>query len=151
MTGVLIAAAAIVLITVTVFVSQINVDQPAQDDPYKNWNKSGPFNINQFEYQIGELIFISVNGLRPNDVGSIVFILPNGTTTYLAIPFDGNAKPVFNQYFKPAISKARQICDINDLVGEWTVLFNGTDYAPINFKILNETERGEEHNFSRIC
>lgn len=152
--GISIVAAVIIAMTIAItFVGPIEIIKPQekQKDPYEGWNRSGPFNINKFEYKIGENIFISVDGLQPTDVGSMSFTLPNGTTTYLSIPFDGSVKMAFNQYFKPSISKARHICSVDDLIGEWTVDFKGTDYNRINFKILNETLIGEESYFTKVC
>ena len=149
----IVAAVVTALITTIVFVGPIEITKPQEKekDPYDGWNTSGPFNINKFEYKLGSNIFISVDGLKTTDAGTMSFILPNGTTTYISIPFDGGTKTAFNQYFKPGISKARHICSVDDLVGEWTVKFQGTDYKPIKFKILNETLVGEESYFERVC
>lgn len=120
-------------------------------DPLENWNRSGPFAINSFQYKLGENIFVTVNGLAPNDVGKIIFGLPNGTTIYSTVPFDGAAKPEFNTYFTPSLSKAKKICSVNDIVGEWLVVFKDTRYEPITFKIINETIDGSGTSFERVC
>ena len=145
------AAVAIAMIVVIVYVGPIDISKPQEDDPFKDWNRSGHFAINKHEYKIGENIFISVNGLGPLDVGNMGFILPNGTTTYIAIQFDGSLKPQFNQYFEPGISKARMICSVSDILWEWTVVFKQTKYKPLKFKIINETLPGEEYQFQRVC
>jgi len=150
--GISIAVAIVVaLITAIIFVDPIDISPPPPEDKYEGWNRSGPFAISNFEYKIGENIFIVADNLKLDDVGSMVFVMPNGTTKYIVIPFDGMEKSGFNQYFKPSLSKNRKICDTNDLVGEWSVVFQGTDYRPIKFNIINETLRGEESVFSRIC
>ena len=100
---------------------------------------------------IGENVFLAVGGLTTSDVGSAVFVLPNGTTKYISIQFDGAQKSGFNQYFKPSISKARSICSITDIVGEWTIIFQGTEYQPLKFRILNETIPSEIGNFQQVC
>jgi hypothetical protein len=133
------------------FVGPIDISTPKKEDEFKNWNRSGPFAINKFEYRVGDNIFLAVNGLTPNDIGSATFVLPNGTTKYISIPFDGTQKSGFNQYFKPSISKARSICTINDIVGEWTIIFQGTEYDPLKFRILNETIPSEIGNFQQVC
>lgn len=139
------------LITAIIFVGPIDVSPPLPKDEYEGWNRSGPFAINKFEYKIGENIFIVANNLKPDDIGNVVFVMPNGTTKYIAIPFDGMEKSGFNQYFKPSLSKNKKICDTNDLIGEWFAVFQGTNYKSIKFNILNETLQGEESIFSRIC
>jgi hypothetical protein len=139
------------LVVAIIYVGPIDVAKPQEKDEFEGWNRSGPFAINKHQYKLGENIFVITEGLRQNDVGSMDFILPNGTTKYLSIPFDGTDKTTFNQYFKPSISKVRKICSIDDLVGEWTVTFRGTNYKPITFELLNETLTGEETLFQRVC
>jgi len=147
----LIAALAISVIATIVFVGPIDVSTPEKESEFIDWNRSGPFAINEHEYTIGENIFIAVEGLTAMDVGNAVFLLPNGTTQYMAIPFDGTQKSGFNQYFKPSISKTRNICSTDDIIGEWTVVFQGTQYDPLRFRILNETLTQEQGNFQRVC
>jgi hypothetical protein len=148
--GIVCLIIALVIIAIT-YVGPVNISAPKVEDEFKNWNRSGPFAINKFEYRIGDSIFITVNGLTPNDVGSAIFVLPNGTTKYISIPFDGSKKSEFNQYFKPTISKARLICSVDDIIGEWTIVFKGTEYSPIKFRMLNETIPEEIGDFQRVC
>jgi hypothetical protein len=146
--GVVVAVVAVAI----VFVGPIDVSIPKQEvEEFKNWNRAGPFAINKKEYMIGENVFIAVGPLRPSDVGNIVFVMPNGTTKYISIPFNGMEKSDFNQYFKPSISKGRGICSVDDLIGEWTIVFTQTDYEPIKFRILNKTIPTEIALFERVC
>ena len=147
----LIAALAVSVIATMVFVGPIDVSTPEKESEFIDWNRSGPFAINEHEYIIGENIFIAVEGLTPLDVGNAVFVLPNGTTKYIEIPFDGAEKSSFNQYFKPSVSKNRKICSTDDIIGEWTVVFQGTQYDPLRFRILNDTLSGEHGYFQRVC
>jgi len=139
-----------ILLTIA-FVGPIDVSTPKKDDEFKDWNRSGPFAINKLEYRIGDNVFFAVNGLSLNDIGNAIFVLPNGTTKYISIPFDGTQKSGFNQYFKPSISKARSICSVNDIIGEWTIIFEGTEYEPLKFRILNDTIPTEIGNFQQVC
>jgi hypothetical protein len=145
------SALAIVIVLAILFVGPIDISPVKKESEFKNWNRSGPFAINKYEYKTGENLFIAVEGLAPSDVGNAVFVLPNGTTKYISIPFDGSQKSGFNQYFKPAISKGRHICSTDDIIGNWTVVFQGTQYKPLKFKILNETIPTEQGNFQRVC
>lgn len=147
----IVVVVSISIILAVSFIGPIDISAPKKVDEFKNWNRSGPFAINKFEYRIGDNIFMAVDGLAINDVGNIIFVLPNGTTKYISIPFDGAKKSGFNQYFKPSISKTRNICSINDIVGEWTVVFQGTEYQPLQFRILNETIPSEIGNFQQVC
>ncbi|MBI5146267.1 MAG: hypothetical protein HZA84_03505 [Thaumarchaeota archaeon] len=139
-----------IIIGAAVFTSP-KLEKTEPKDPLENWNRSGPFAINKFQYRLGESIFVTVNGLAPNDAGKIIFGLPNGTTVYSTVPFDGAVKSEFNTYFAPSLSKARKICSVNDIVGEWFVVFKDTKYKPITFRIINETTDGSASSFERIC
>lgn len=147
----LVCALIVSIATVIIFVEPINVSTSKEKNEFKDWIRSGPFSINKSEYRIGENIFIRVDGLTTDDVGNSIFVLPNGITKYISIPFDGTIKSGFNQYFEPGISKNRKICSVEDLVGEWTVVFQGTEYESLKFRIINETLPGEVGTFERIC
>jgi hypothetical protein len=151
--GISVASAVVAALAIAIiYVGPIDVAKPPQGkDEFEGWNRSGPFAINKYQYKLGENIFVIAEGLSPADIGNMVFVMPNGTTRYITIPFDGSDKTDFNQYFKPAISKARKICSIDDLVGNWTVVLSGTNYEPIRFEFLNETLRGDEALFERVC
>ena len=135
----IIACIVIAVIIGAIVFTSLKLEKAEPKDPFENWNRSGPFAINKAQYKLGESIFVSVNGLSSNDVGKIIFGLPNGTTVYSTIPFDGAIKSEFNSYFIPALSKARKICSVNDIVGEWLVVFRDTRYKPMTFEIINKT------------
>lgn len=139
------------IILAMIFVGPVDVSTPKKEDEFKDWNRSGPFAVNELEYRVGDNVFFVASDLTINDIGNAVFVLPNGTTKYISIPFDGTQKSGFNQYFKPSISKARAICSVNDIIGEWTIIFQGTDYQPLKFRILNETIPTEIGNFQQVC
>ncbi|PBO84739.1 MAG: hypothetical protein COA77_07820 [Thaumarchaeota archaeon] len=107
----------------------------------REWRASGPFQIDRSEYAIGEKIFIRMGGLQIGEKGDIAVMRPlNDTHTkfYLSIPFDETKNPTFNQYFEPAISKNRGICSVDDLDGTWFLVFRGTEYLNLEFKINKE-------------
>ena len=139
------------VITVLVFVRPIDMTPPRKESDFKDWNRSGPFAINKKEYKIGENIFLIAEGLAPADKGKIIFVFPNVTRQYFSLPFDSEQKSTFNYYFKPMLSKSKKICSTDELIGEWTILFKGTDYKPIKFRILNDTMQTEVGSFQKIC
>ncbi len=120
----------------------------------REWVTSGPFQIDRSEYVLGENIFIRIGQLEPTEKGQIVFLRPlNNThhTVYITIPFDG-ADPPFNQYFTPDLSKSKGICSIEDIAGEWHVIFRGTNYESIKFTLSDRIFLpGEEPRFEPIC
>ena len=115
---------------------------------------SGPFTIDNSEYFLGEKIFITVEGLEQNEKGQMIFFRPlNGTswTNYTTMSFDGSAKEQFNLYFQPQLSEMKNICSVNDLVGDWKVKFIGTEFPDMNFKIINQTASYDNRTFEPVC
>ena len=107
----------------------------------REWITSGPFQIDRSQYAIGEKIFIVIGGLDVNEKGQIAVMRPLNDThysVYLTIPFDGAAKPAFNYYLEPQISKIRGICSVDDIIGKWVMIFRGTDYPNLNFEITKD-------------
>ena len=70
---------------------------------------------------------------------------------YIGIEFDGAKKQNVNRYFKPRLSEFKEICSRDDLVGEWKAVFEGTQYADIDFKIINQTASWDERTFNPVC
>ncbi|MBI5859289.1 MAG: hypothetical protein HZB73_00830, partial [Nitrosarchaeum sp.] len=86
-------------------------------------------------------------GLNENDKGQIAFMRQLNEThysVYLAIPFDGAAKPEFNYYLEPHILKDKGICSVDDIIGKWAVVFRGTDYPNLYFEITKDVVPGTD-------
>ena len=88
--------------------------------------------------------------LQPNEKGEIQFIRPSGDI-YRSIPFDGQIRTDFNQYFTPFPSADLKVCSSDDLVGNWFVKFQGTSHESIQFEIKSEYLAGEEYKFIDDC
>ena len=115
---------------------------------------SGPFSIDKGEYNLGEKIFISVDDLKEEDKGKVIFFRPLNNTSwsnYITMDFDGTNKTQFNLYFEPKLSELKKICSTNELAGTWVVKFIGTEYSDINFEILNQTSSWNERTFDPVC
>ncbi|MEK6931872.1 MAG: hypothetical protein AABZ37_06830, partial [Thermoproteota archaeon] len=94
----------------------------------REWQTSGPFQIDRKEYAIGEKIFIVIGGLNASEKGQIAVMRPLNAThdsIYLTIPFDGAVKHEFNYYLEPKISKIRGICSVDNIIGNWVMVFRG--------------------------
>jgi hypothetical protein len=118
------------------------------------WVRSGPFEIDKDQYNIGEKIFLTTRNLLPEDKGEIQFLRPINDTdhkTYIKIPFDGMAKEQFNYYFEPRFNEMRGLCSIEDITGNWIVKFSGTQYEDMNFKILSQPSSWDERTFEPVC
>ena len=138
--GIPIIVGIIVIVAVAAVVS-FYISQKSDDEPKQQWIVSGPFAINKPQYRLGENVFMTVNGLHPNEVGNIWVISPQNKTL-TNIPFNGTAKDHFNYYFKPDVGKRSRIATTEELIGKWIVVFEGVGYQPLNFEIINQTLPG---------
>ena len=120
----------------------------------REWIESGPFKIDRSEYILGEKVFFTIGPLTPMEKGQIAFLNPLNSThynVYLTYPFDGSNKATSNLYFEPSLSKTKGICDISQLVGEWRVVFRGTDYENLEFTVNDQIMPGDEEDFEPVC
>jgi len=104
----------------------------------REWISSGPFQVDRSEYAIGESIFIRMGGIEENEKGQIAIYRPLNAThhkIYFTISFDGEDKSASNTYITPQINSKRGICSTDDLKGDWFMVFRGTEYPNIDFKI----------------
>ncbi len=118
------------------------------------WITSGPFQVDRSEYILGEKVFVRIGGLGFEEKGQIAFLRPLNSThysVYLTIPFDGANKPAFNYYFEPALAKFKELCTVDDLIGDWRVVFQGTDYANLEFKITKDILPGAADKYEPVC
>jgi hypothetical protein len=119
------------------------------------WVKSGPFELDKPQYNMGEKIFLSTTNLLPEDKGIAKFLRPINDDTdyevYMQVPFDGMAKNQFNYYFEPRFNAFRGLCSMDDIAGNWKVEFNGTQHEDINFVILAQSSSWDDRTFEPIC
>ena len=134
------------------------IEKTSNEEQYKpkprEWITSGPFQIDRSEYLLGEKIFLVIGGLEYNEKGQVAFLRPLNSThysVYLTIPFDGAKKNAFNYYLEPVLSKTKEMCTTEDIVGNWTVVFRGTDYPNIDFRIIDKILPGDEDKFEPVC
>ena len=156
--GIIIVIAGIIVIT---------NQETTEEQIEVQWRHSGPFAIEKYEYYLGEKIFLTVQNIPKDVSGEAVFfrsvIIPNVLESdgisrdmnagkkYIEIEFDGAKKQDFNRYFEPRLSEFKEICSRDDLVGEWKAVFEGTQYADIDFKIINQTASWDERTFNPVC
>ena len=120
----------------------------------REWITSGPFQIDRSEYILGEKIFLRIGDLPHDTKGQVAFLRPLNDThnsVFITVPFDGTKKSAFNYYVEPQLSKTRGYCTINDFLGDWTVVFRGTDYQNLKFEIIEEILPGSEDSFKPVC
>jgi len=120
----------------------------------REWQTSGPFQIDRSEYLLGEKIFIRIGGLNPDEKGQIALLRPLNAThssVWQTIPFDGMKKNEFNYYTQPVLSALTDVCTVDDILGEWIVVFRGTNYPNLKFEVVNKTLPGEEDSYVPVC
>ncbi len=134
-------------------IEKTNLENEYSPKP-REWITSGPFQIDRSEYILGEKIFVRVGGLSSEEKGQIAFLRPLNDThqkVYMTIPFDGTDGNAFNRYLQPQLSKNNGFCTVDDFVGEWRVVFRGTEYANLTFKITEDILPGDESSFEPVC
>ena len=144
--------AGIIIAVVIAVVAGLYITQKP-DEPNPSWVVSGPFAISKPQYKLGESVFMTVNNLKPNEIGNIWIVTPQNKT-FVMIPFNGTAKDHFNYYFRPDVSKPLGISTTDELVGKWQVIFDLIKYDPLSFEITNQTipgfVPGEETRIERL-
>jgi hypothetical protein len=129
-------------------------EETSKNEIVEKWVKSGPFEIDKAQYNLGEKIFLSTTNLLPEDKGIVQFLRPLNDThhrQYIKIPFDGMEKTQFNYYFEPRFNQYTGICSMEDLTGNWMVKMVGSQYEDINFEILAKTSSWDDRTFEPIC
>ena len=147
---------------------EFNSEKEREGVPWREG--SGPFQIEKYEYYLGEKIFMNAVDIPADASGEIILFRPvadgvnkipkeydgipgeliSAKVKYMAIPFDGKEKQNFNKYFEPRFNEWKGICSTNDLVGEWVMTFSGTQYEPIHFTVLSETMPGDTRTFEPL-
>ena len=127
------------------------------DNPYvpikREWITSGPFSIDRSEYVLGEKIFINIGYLDKNTKGEMIFVQKTNNTHYYEykkIIFDGS-KPQQNFYLGFNLNSARGVCSSDMFVGDWAVIFEGTDFESLKFKVKNQIIPGMENQYEPVC
>jgi hypothetical protein len=118
----------------------------------KEWQSSGPFQIDRSKYAVGEKIFLSVYELEFDEKGQIDIMRPVNATHQVvwdSIPFDGSRKSNFDFYFEPRIERHSVFCSVDDLIGKWSLVLRGTNYANLDFEIDKRVVSGT--NIEPIC
>jgi hypothetical protein len=133
------------------------MENEKSDNPHipreRDWVTSGPFKIDRSEYLLGEKIFVNIDALNVNEKGKVVFLRPGNSTHYSPyhiMPFDGSGQRN-NYYFTPDLSIKEGICSTNELVGDWKVVFQGTKYSDLEFKIAEGIIPGNEERYEPVC
>jgi len=105
--------------------------------------------INKDKYLLGENVYVRVTEIPRELKTELLFYTPTGKQ-FFEIPIDGEKSQGFKQYFKPQLLKNRNLCDVNDLIGQWTVLFQDNPSEKIFFEFTGEYLPGNEKYFESL-
>ena len=106
----------------------------------------GPLQINKDKYLLGENVYVILKDLMPGDEGAVLFYTPGGVL-YEEWKFDGDEKDFQKKYFKPQLLKGKNLCEKEDLVGTWTVMFRSYEGMTLEFEILDKILPNQEYQF----
>ena len=106
----------------------------------------GPLQINKDKYLLGENVYVILKDLRPQDKGSVQFFTPGGIL-YDEMGFNGENRDFQKKYFKPGLLKAKNLCEREDLIGTWTVMFRGYEEAKLYFQMMPDILPNQESHF----
>ena len=56
-----------------------------------------------------------------------------------------------NYYVGINLDEFRNICTVDKLIGDWQVIFSGTNYENLEFKIIKQIIPGMEKRFEPVC
>ena len=138
-------------------IEEDKIKNQQSENPYepkeREWVSSGPFKLDRSEYVLGERLFINLDHLDKNTKGEMIFTkIINDTHTYQykKIQFDGS-KPQYNFYIGMNLNQQRGLCNVDQLIGNWELRFEGTNYESIKFKVLDQILPGSEKLYEPVC
>ena len=106
----------------------------------------GPLQINKDKYLLGENIYVIIKDLRPQDKGSVQFFTPGGVL-FDEMGFNVGEIDYAKKYFKPGLLKSKNLCQKEQLVGTWTVMFKGYELSKLYFEMMPDILPNQESHF----
>ena len=106
----------------------------------------GPLQINKDKYLLGENVYVILKDLRPQDKGTVQFFTPGGIV-YDEMGFNGENRDFQKKYFKPGLLKSKNLCEKEQLVVTWTVMFEGYEEFKLYFQMMPDILPNQESHF----
>ena len=119
----------------------------------REWISSGPFKLDRSEYVLGERLFVNLEYIDKNTKGEMIFtkiINDTNSYNYKKLRFDGS-KVQNNFYIGMNLNMPRGLCNVDQLIGNWELRFEGTNYESIKFKVLDQILPGSERLYKPVC
>ena len=92
--------------------------------------------INKDKYLLGENVYVVVSGIPKELKTRILFYTPSEKQFY-EITIDGERSSGLKQYFKPQLLMNRNLCDVQELIGVWNVVFENNASETLQFEVLD--------------
>ena len=105
--------------------------------------------INKDKYLLGENVYVTVTDIPMGLKTQAIFYTPSGKQ-FFEIKIDGDKTSGFKQYFKPQLLQNRNLCDVNDLIGTWMVMFENNPTDKLYFEMPGEYLPNTEKHFDAI-
>jgi len=102
--------------------------------------------ITKDKYLLGENVFMKVSGI-PMGLKDNLLVFSPGGKKYLSIEFDGDEKDYLKYYFRPSLLRHFDMCDKSDIIGKWTIIFEGIPNEKLHFQVMEETLPGSEEYY----
>ncbi len=103
----------------------------------ENPQKLRGLTINKDKYLLGENVFIQVNNIPMGLKDNLLIFTPGGVE-YITLSFDGNEKDYLKYYFRPSLLKQFNLCKADDVIGTWSIVFEGIPNERLNFEVMTE-------------
>ena len=102
--------------------------------------------VTKDKYLLGENVFFKVQNIPMGLKDSLDIFSPGGVR-YMSMPFDGDEKSNWKHYFRPSLLKQIGLCDKEQIIGEWTMMFRGLPDEKLVFQVVSETLPGSEEYY----
>jgi len=99
--------------------------------------------VNKDKFLLGENIYVTITNIPKELRTQALFFTPSGKQFY-EIQIDGEKAPFVKEYFRPQLLLNRNVCDVEELIGVWTVIFENLPTEALKFQVMNEYLPGNE-------
>jgi len=93
--------------------------------------------INKDKYVLGENIFVSISNIPMGFKDRVLFLTPEDII-YHIVKVDGNKSDFGKEYFRPQLLLGLEICEKEQLIGDWKVFFESNPSEYLKFEMTDE-------------
>jgi len=100
------------------------------------------------KYLLGENVYVKITDIPKELKTMVIFYTPSGKQ-FFEIPIDGERNSGFKQYFKPQLLMNRNLCDVQELIGVWNIIFENNPDERLQFEVLDQYLPGNEKFYEK--